>query len=206
MTGPKDTAPSVTIDQRRPKRADARHNYDAVVEAAREAFAKEGVSASLEDIARRAGVGIGTLYRHFPSRKDLFESVYVAEVERLCHTAETLRLAPPWQALTTWLRGIVNYAVSKRALAEELVNSVGPGSPYFDLCRTYVFTSGGPLLERAQREGAVRKDVSFDDLLRLIGGIALAKFPQPGQLERVLNVALDGLRPPLSDYAVPMGN
>jgi AcrR family transcriptional regulator len=85
------SAPQVPeVFSRRPKRADARRNYETLISAAREAFAEDGVSASLEDIARRAQVGIGTLYRHFPTRQDLFESVYVDEVEALCRTADDL--------------------------------------------------------------------------------------------------------------------
>src|ERR1700712_4737164 len=88
---------SVTTPQiRRPQRADARRNFDALLAAARDAFAENGTEASLEDIARRAGVGIGTLYRNFPTRQDLFESVYVGEVEQLCQAAEDVAALPPW--------------------------------------------------------------------------------------------------------------
>ena len=90
---------------RRPKRADARRNYDKLIAAAREAFTEKDTSASLEDIARRAGVGIGTLYRHFPTRTDLIEAVYVEEVETLCRSADDLRDALPWDALVGWLHG-----------------------------------------------------------------------------------------------------
>src|SRR6478609_131835 len=93
----------------RPKRADARRNYDALVAAAREAFTERDQSASLEDIARRAGVGIGTLYRHFPTRADLIEAVYVEEVEALCRSADDLVDAPPWDALVGWLHRFIGY-------------------------------------------------------------------------------------------------
>ena len=85
---------------RRPQRADARRNFDALLAAARDAFAEQGTDASLEDIARRAGVGIGTLYRNFPTRKDLFDSVYVGEVDQLCQAAEDVADREPWEALT----------------------------------------------------------------------------------------------------------
>src|SRR3954464_11471458 len=89
----------------RPKRADARRNYDALVAAARAAFTERDQSASLEDIARRAGVGIGTLYRHFPTRSDLIEAVYVEEVEALARSAEDVTELEPWEALVKWLHG-----------------------------------------------------------------------------------------------------
>src|SRR3954462_7436877 len=81
---------------RRPKRADARRNYDKLIAAGREAFTEKGSAASLEDVARRAGVGIGTLYRHFPTRQDLVEAVYLEEVEGVCRAADELQAAPPW--------------------------------------------------------------------------------------------------------------
>ena len=106
---------------RRPKRADARRNYDALVAAARDVFAENGASsASLEEVARRAGVGIGTLYRNFPTRQDLFEAVYVEEVQALCRAAEDLAELPPWDALIAWLHRFVAYVATKRALDESL--------------------------------------------------------------------------------------
>src|SRR3954449_3050134 len=94
---------------RRPKRADARRNYDKLIAAGREAFTEADRSASLEDIARRAGVGIGTLYRHFPTRADLIEAVYVEEVEGLARSAENRANESPWNALADWLHGFVGY-------------------------------------------------------------------------------------------------
>jgi AcrR family transcriptional regulator len=178
------------VFSRRPKRADARRNYEALTSAAREAFAEDGVSASLEDIARRAQVGIGTLYRHFPTRQDLFESVYVDEVEALCRTADDLADLPPWDALAGWLRRFVRYIATKRALAEALNHD----SELFRTCREMTYTAGEPLLKRAQQAGVARSDTSFDDVLRLLSGITMIHFAEPGQLERVLDLAFDGLR------------
>src|SRR5947207_10729653 len=104
----------------RPKRADARRNYEQLVAAGREAFTEADRSASLEDVARRAGVGIGTLYRHFPTRADLVQAIYVDEVEALSRSADALADLEPWDALTSWLRGFVGYVATKQALAEEL--------------------------------------------------------------------------------------
>src|SRR3984893_16296797 len=106
------------LSQARPKRADARRNYEKVVAAARDAFTEGGTSTSLEEIARRAQVGIGTLYRHFPSRQALLEAVYVDEVEALCRSAADLADLPPWDALIAWLHRFVGYLAAKRALAE----------------------------------------------------------------------------------------
>src|SRR5215210_2811575 len=106
----------------RPKRADARRNYEKVLAAAREAFAEGGESTTLEEIARRAGVGIGTLYRHFPNRQALLEALYVDEVEEVCRSAAQLEGADPWDALSGWFERFIAYMGTKRALAAELLN------------------------------------------------------------------------------------
>src|ERR1700730_15683050 len=111
-----DSLPDVLA--RRPQRADARRNYETLIAVARETFATEGVSTSLEEIARKAGVGIGTLYRHFPTRQDLLESVYADDVEAVCRSADEVADLPPWEALATWLQRFVGYLGTKRALAE----------------------------------------------------------------------------------------
>ncbi|MGS2615218.1 TetR/AcrR family transcriptional regulator [Micromonospora sp. LZ34] len=178
---------------RRPKRADARRNYDALVVAAREVFAECGAGASLEEVARRAKVGIGTLYRHFPTRRDLFEAVYVDEVQALSRSAADLADLPPWDALVAWLHRFVGYVATKRALAEELVHD----SEVFRTCRVEIYAAGEPMLRRAQSAGVVRPDVSFDDVLRLISGLTMAQFTAPEQRDRVLGIALDGLRQPI---------
>ena len=177
---------------RRPKRADARRNYHALIAAARDAFAENGATASLEDVARRAGVGIGTLYRNFPTRQHLFEAVYVEEVRALSRSAEDFAELPPWDAFVAWLHRFVAYAATKRALAEQLLHD----SEIFRTCRTEIYAAGEPLMRRAQAAGVVRDDIGFDDVLRLISGLTMAQFPSPGQRDRVLGVALDGLRPP----------
>jgi AcrR family transcriptional regulator len=186
------TVPEVLA--RRPKRADARRNYELLLDAARDAFAEGGVSTSLEDIARRAGVGIGTLYRHFPTRQDLFEAVYVNEVETLCQSAAGLTALRPWDALVTWLRGVVRYAATKRAIAEELTSSGAGPSELFRTCRQEINKAGEPLLKRAQDAGVARADATFDDVIRMISGMTMVAFVEPGQMERVLDMAFDGLR------------
>ncbi|WP_433295797.1 TetR/AcrR family transcriptional regulator [Actinoplanes sp. CA-030573] len=180
----------VPVGVRRPQRADAARNFDALIAAAREAFAENGTDASLEDIARRAGVGIGTLYRNFPARQDLFEAVYVEEINKLNGVAEAVASLPPWQALTTWLRQFVEYAATKRAIIEAMNRE----SPMFAACRKSMYAAGEPLLTRAQAAGEVRPDATFDDVIRLVSGLTSAAFIDAAQRDRVLNLALDGLK------------
>ena len=184
------TRPALQVDVRRPTRADARRNFDALLGAARDAFAGKGADASLEDIARQAGVGIGTLYRNFPTRQDLFNAVYFGEIEELCQAAEDVADLPPWEALTTWLRRFVQYAATKRAIWE----SLNRDSDRFKTAREAMYAAGAPLFERAQEAGEARKDVSFDDLLRMVSGLTAAGFVDDDQRVRVLEIALDGVR------------
>jgi AcrR family transcriptional regulator len=178
----------------RPKRADARRNYDALIAAAREAFTERDRSASLEDIARRAGVGIGTLYRHFPTRSDLIEAVYVEEVGALARSAEDVADREPWAALVTWLHGFVGYIATKQALADELFAVADHKAEVFANCRAALDAAGRPLLERAQTAGEVRSDTTIEDIIRMVAAIAKMPSAEPGQIERVLDMALDGLR------------
>ena len=178
---------------RRPKRADARRNYDKLIAAGREAFTERDSSASLEDIARRAGVGIGTLYRHFPTRTDLIEAVYVEEVEALCRSADDLGDAPPWDALVGWLHRFIGYVATKHALAEALRRGRPRRRGLQDLPRG-VLRRRRAAPRRAQEAGAVRPDVSIDDVVHMVGGIAKIQATDPATVERILTVALDGLR------------
>jgi AcrR family transcriptional regulator len=188
------TDAQVTGLQRRPKRADARRNYEKLLAAALEVFGESGTDASLEDIARRAEVGIGTLYRHFPTRQDLLEAAYVDEVEEMSRKANDLVDLEPWDALVTWLRQFVRYAATKRALAEEMMSSIDAQAPVFVSCRAAVTDAGDMLLKRAQDAGKVRKDTTFTDVGRMVGGIASIKATDPDQIDRILDMALDGLR------------
>ena len=132
---------------KRPKRADALRNYEKLVAAGREAFTEADRSASLEDIARRAGVGIGTLYRHFPTRTDLVQAIYVDEVEALSRSAAELAELEPWEALTAWLGRFVGYVATKKALADELF-------AVDDAERQAVFAGCRSMLYSALRESA----------------------------------------------------
>jgi len=181
------------IQLQRPKRADARRNYDKLVVAARALFAEEGTSAPLEDIAQRAGVGIGTLYRHFPTRQALLEAVYVDEVEAMARAADDLSELPPWEALSQWLHQYVGFAATKKALNEALLEAA-PDSNVLLACRTALVGAGTSLVERAQAAGVVRADTSFQDVGRMVAGIAMVPTTDSEQKERLLGLALDGLR------------
>jgi len=181
------------IQPKRPKRADARRNYDTLVAAARAVFTEDGTSAPLEDIAERAGVGIGTLYRHFPTRQALLEAVYVDEVEAMAQAANDLSALAPWDALSQWLHQYLGFAATKRALNEALVEAA-PDSDVLLSCRTAIVGAGTALVERAQRDGVVRGDTNFSDVVRMVAGIAMVPTEDPAQKERLLELALDGLR------------
>jgi AcrR family transcriptional regulator len=179
---------------KRPKRADALRNYEKLLAAARQAFTEADRSASLEDIARRAGVGIGTLYRNFPTRADLVEAVYVDEVEALSRSAGEDAQRDPWDALTSWLQRFVGYVATKQALADELFAVAERDAAVFAGCRAMLHAAGEPLLRRAQEAGVVRPDVTIDEVVRMVGGIAKIPADDPADVQRVLAVALDGLR------------
>jgi AcrR family transcriptional regulator len=183
----------VTAFSQRPRRADALRNYEKLISAARDAFTEDGASASLEDIARRAQVGIGTLYRHFPTRQHLLEAVYVDEVEAICRAAADLSDLPPWDALVAWLRAFVSFAATKRAIAQEMLATIDTDAAVFRTCRVAITTAGESLLQRAQEADAVRADANFSDIARLLGGIASIQ-SDPDQIERILDLVLDGLR------------
>ncbi len=178
----------------RPMRADARRNYDKVIAAAREAFAQGGSSTSLEEIARRAGVGIGTLYRHFPNRQALLEAVYVDEVEALCGSVKDLEGLGPWEALVRWLHRFVAYMATKQALAHELLEYFDRDAALFRTCRASLVEAGEPLLRRAQEAGEVRPDTNLSEIIQMVGGIAKIQGAEPGQIDHILGIALDGLR------------
>jgi len=178
----------------RPKRADARRNYEKVLAAAREAFAEGGEATALEDIARRAEVGIGTLYRHFPNRQALVEALYVNEVDEVCRSAGELEGADPWAALHGWFERVIAYLGTKRALAHELLNYLDQDAPLFEVCRASLDAAGEPLLKRAHEAGAVRPDVEFWEVMQMVVGIGKVPTSDPAQTEHIIRIALDGLR------------
>jgi AcrR family transcriptional regulator len=182
----------------RPLRADARRNVELLIDAARDAFAAEGPNAPLDDIARAAGVGSGTLYRHFPTRVALLEAVYRSNVERLCAEGERLSATePPADALVDWLKGFVTVISQKRGLAAAL-SAGGQEQALFAQCHAMINATGGMLVDRAKAAGAVREDVPLADVLKMAKAFAYMgeTAPDDGALaERLLVLAMDGLRP-----------
>lgn len=181
-----------------PLRADARRNRDRLIAVAREAFAERGADASLDDIARRAGVGPGTLYRHFPTRLALMEAVYRDSVEALCAEARGLLSSPsPGDSLAAWLRSFLAYAATKRGLAKALMAAGEEKPAVFAACHDMIGEAGAALLARAQDAGAVRSDVQLWDLLKLVSGIAMTceqAHDCVATADRLLALALDGVR------------
>ncbi|MGY5124883.1 TetR/AcrR family transcriptional regulator [Streptomyces nigrescens] len=196
-TGPAATAPARTPEVR-PMRADARRNYERLLTEARTAFTEHGTDTSLEDIARRAGVGIGTLYRHFPNRTALMGAVFQGEVDALLAHARELADAPqPCAALVEWLRAIITHATTYRGLSRALMTASADDSSGMRRCSVPMREAGEALLTRAQRAGAVRPDVSISDLMQLTNGIALAVEESPDDpklADRLLTLTLRGLK------------
>lgn len=182
----------------RPMRADARRNYERLLAEARTAFTERGTDTSLEDIARRAGVGIGTLYRHFPNRAALMAAVFKGEVDALLARARELADAPrPCSALVEWLRAIIAHASTYRGLSRALMAAPADESSGLSRCSVPMREAGSELLARAQRSGAVHPDVNINDLMQLTNGIALAVEESPDDPEladRLLTLTLTGLR------------
>lgn len=177
-------------------RADARRNYQRLLDAAREAFSERGADAAMDDIARRAGVGPGTLYRHFPNRECLLGEVYKEDVEGLAGQADQMGATyPAEEALHRYLRIQLDYVRQAHGLGSALKTILGTDSPTLELCKTTMRAAVGRLLQRAQDEGHVRKDVTPTDLLRLVHGVGSSAQASREESEHLLEIVLDGLRP-----------
>jgi AcrR family transcriptional regulator len=184
-----------------PKRADARRNYDRLLEAAAAAFAEHGADdVSLEEIARRAGVGIGTLYRHFPARQALLEAVYKDQVDGLdALAAKLLTAESPGAALAEWIRAFLAFGRTKRSLSAALIAMMGKQSELLSACSMILRQRTEELLARAQEAGAARPDIKSADILRLTHGLIMATESTPsdaGQAERMTALVIDGLLSP----------
>jgi AcrR family transcriptional regulator len=181
---------------RRP-RADAVRNRERVLEAAKAVFSAGGPDASLEAVAKRAGVGIGTLYRHFPTREALFEAVYRREVQQLSELAEQLKSeAEPVDALRRWLRSNVEFVATKKGMSAALELAVHGSSELYAHTFERLTKAVGALLARAVAAGAIRADISPEDLLRALVGMCYMH-DQPGwqtSVLRLVDVFVDGLR------------
>ncbi len=181
-------------------RADARRNYARLLAAAGGAFAERGADdVSLEEIARRAGVGIGTLYRHFPTRQALLEAVYRDQVDGLgARAAELIQADSPAAALAEWVTALVTFGKAKRSLTTALLEVLDKDSELLSSSRDVLRGATDALLERAQRAGAARADVRGTDVIRLAHGLSMAAGlgQEPGQADRMLALVLDGLLSP----------
>ena len=185
--------------EQRPLRADAQRNYQRLVTAASAAFAEHGADdASLEEIARRAGVGIGTLYRHFPNRQALLEAVYRDQVDVLSDRARQLSESEdPGAALDEWLRALVSFGRTKRSLTSAMLATLDKDSELLSTCSLIMRSAATTLLKRAQEAGVVRADADATDLLRLVHAVSMAVEREPadrGQADRLLGLIMDGLR------------
>jgi AcrR family transcriptional regulator len=198
------TASAPLVPPGRPKRADARRNYDRLIAAAAEAFERDGPEASLDGIARAAGVGPGTLYRHFPNRRALLEGVYTERILDLCELGSALAADhEPFEALSLWLRRLAAHTLVYRGLKDVLTaddgDQEGNGPVDFSWCAARMHATCGELLDRVQAGGQATARVKPGDLLRLMHGVVVssAYLREPertASTDRLLDLILHGLR------------
>lgn len=187
----------------REQRADARRNRERLLEVAAEAFAAHGIDASLEEIARKAEVGVGTLYRHFPNRDALIEAVFRRNVDQLMVTAEELAAnKPPVEALDEFLSQFVSYVATKKGLATHLKSVLSADSEIFTYSHERMTTAITELVAAAIADGSIRADIEPMDVLRGISGVCMmADASDPAwqdHARRIASLIMDGLR-----YGVP---
>jgi len=181
----------------RKPRADSLRNRERVLAAARTVFAAGGPAGSLEAVAREAGVGIGTLYRHFPTRETLFEAVYRREVEQLVELAEQLGTdLPPLEALRQWMHANVTFVATKKGMSAALAVAIHASSDLTAYSMDRLGRALGTLLRRAVEAKAIRDDVSAEDILRTIVGLCYThdKPGWQGNVRRLVDVFVDGMR------------
>jgi AcrR family transcriptional regulator len=185
-----------TVPARKP-RADSARNRQLLMDAAKAGFAEVGLNVSLEEIARRAGVGIGTLYRHFPSREAVVEAVYRREVEQLAEAApHLLATLPAGEALHQWMHLFVDYIATKRLIAPSLGAAAGRTSSLYATSSELITRAITALLRRAVSSGEVRKDIDPTDLLRAMVGVSYGN-PDAGwqaSARRLIDLLMDGLQ------------
>jgi len=181
----------------RPLRADAQRNRDKLLDAAVRAFSRGGPEVTLEAIARDAGVGIGTLYRHFPTREALVEAAYRNELARLCDVVPDLLAAgPPDQAMRIWMDRFVDYMSTKHGMADALRAVIASGGNPFAESRDRLLAAVTALLEAGVAAGTLRSDITPSDVLTSLSGVSMvtANQAQPDQARRILDLLIDGLR------------
>lgn len=177
------------------RRADAERNREKILAAARAAFADPDAEVSMAEISRRAGVGMATLYRNFPGRRELLEDLYAQRIATLCGATETVDGETPGEVLVAWLHQFFAFVTSKRAIAAELLERSDGSNPLLGEGRARVLAAGRPLLEAAQRAKEVRGDLTLEQITDMV--VAIAKIHGDScYLEPILQSALDGLRPP----------
>jgi AcrR family transcriptional regulator len=181
----------------RPLRADAQRNRDRLVDTAVRAFSQDGPEVTLESIAKEAGVGIGTLYRHFPTREALVEAAYRNELDRLCDAVPDLQKAlSPAEALRTWMDRFIDYLATKRGMADALRAVIASGGNPYAHSMDRLTTAITTLVQAAVADGAIRSDVDSGDVLTSLSGVALAagEPAQRAKAGRLLDLLMDGLR------------
>jgi AcrR family transcriptional regulator len=177
------------------RRADAERNREKILAAARAAFDDPDAEVSMAEISRRAGVGMATLYRNFPGRRDLLEALYAQRIRELCDAAEMIDGETPGAVLVGWLHQFFAFVTSKRAIAAELLERSEGSNPALGEGRGRVLAAGRPLLAAAQRAHEVRNDLTLEQITDLV--VAIAKIHGDARyLEPILQAALEGLRPP----------
>jgi AcrR family transcriptional regulator len=183
------------LAQSRPLRTDAQRNRQRLLEVAHEAFESHGLDASLDEIARRAGVGVGTLYRHFPTRNALVESLISTDIERLATLADQLVIDDTPDGVDLWLEALARHGVTYRGLAESLVAAAGAPTTLGELCDR-LHTAGTALIRHAQNRGLLRSDLDPVDAVDLATAIAWITESDPNDQRRLrlLRIAVDGLR------------
>jgi len=192
----KMTAPAAS--QKRKPRADSLRNRERLIETAKAAFAEAGADASLDEIARRAGVGIGTLYRHFPTRGAIIEAVYRREVHQLAESAtRLLGSLPAGEALHEWMKLFVDYIATKKVIAPALSSVVGGVSGLYADSGARIMDATRLLVERAAGAGDIRRDADPDDLLLALVGFTYGNSSPGWQASalRLIDILMDGLRP-----------
>ncbi len=182
----------------RKPRIDAKQNRDRILEVAKEAFARSGASTSLDDVAKRAGVGAGTLYRHFPTRDSLLEAVYHTEVEKLAAAERKFaQTMPPIEALRAWMLLFVDYIAAKHIIAPALNTLVGGPSKLYEASRDQLSGAIDALVKRAIKSGDIRKDLDPFDLLRALIGVSNVATGSDWQesARRLVEILIKGSRP-----------
>lgn len=185
------------MTERKP-RADAQRNREKILEVAKEAFTRDGANISLDDVAKQAGVGPGTLYRHFPTRDALLEGVYRAELQKLAQAEQEFsKTLPPVEALRSWMLLFVDYIAAKQIIAPALNTLVGGGSEVFECSRTLITEAIEGLVSRAIATGDLRPDLEPLDFLRALAGVSnIASTPDwQRSARRLVDILIAGSRP-----------